>query len=285
MANKKRVVKKVLPKLLRMPTGFGLPVEWKWFLESNPRRIRALQLLLKTCAKVFIRTGMTDKPAERMGFYLGRMCVEEFNEILLLAGNGYGVGAQKILRGMYERAVTAGYLLSNLDKGELFLDFHHVHKYKAANHQAKIPHLVPPLAADIVAQVKADFEAVKQHYMEETCKRCKRTRIQPSWTKLDTASMAVALGKGYADLYYDAFYRPTLQTHTTVASVLGRLLEHPNGTIGFNEGSQRAQATEAVFFAHTLMLRILITQNDHFQLGLEADLKARCKEFAQTYNR
>jgi hypothetical protein len=31
-------------------------------------------------------------------------------EILLLSANGYGIGAQKLVRGMYERAVTARYL-------------------------------------------------------------------------------------------------------------------------------------------------------------------------------
>ena len=42
---------------------------------------------------------------------LGRICVEEFNEILLLAGNGRGVGALKVLRGMFERAVYVRFWL------------------------------------------------------------------------------------------------------------------------------------------------------------------------------
>jgi hypothetical protein len=36
----------------------------------------------------------------------GRMCMEEFFEILLMCGNGYGIGAEKILRGFWEKAVT-----------------------------------------------------------------------------------------------------------------------------------------------------------------------------------
>ena len=75
-----------------MPVGFGVPVEWKSFLTANPARTQAIQNILETCKQVFLRMLSSDKPGERVGFYLGRICVEEFNEILLLSGNGYGVG-------------------------------------------------------------------------------------------------------------------------------------------------------------------------------------------------
>ncbi len=39
-------------------------------------------------------------------------------EILLLAGNGYGVGAQKLLRGLYGAAVTARYISQHPEKAE-----------------------------------------------------------------------------------------------------------------------------------------------------------------------
>ena len=62
-------------------------------------RIRAIQNALATARKVFLRTVKSDKPSDRVGFFLGRICVEDFNEILLLAGNGSGIGALKVLRG------------------------------------------------------------------------------------------------------------------------------------------------------------------------------------------
>src|SRR5271167_491232 len=43
-------------------------------------------------------------------YTLGRIAVDDFNELVVLAGNGRGVGALKILRGMYERIVTAAYV-------------------------------------------------------------------------------------------------------------------------------------------------------------------------------
>src|SRR5262245_29763237 len=47
---------------------------------------------------------------QRVVFYLGWICIDDFGEITVLAGNGRGIGALKILRGMYERVVTAFYL-------------------------------------------------------------------------------------------------------------------------------------------------------------------------------
>jgi len=271
------------PREDRAPTGFGIPVEWEHFLQSNPKRTRAIQNLLDTCHKVFIRGGATDQPAVRMGFYLGRICVEEFNEILLLAGNGYGVGALKILRSMYERAVTSAYLLNNVDKGDLFMDFHFVHRYKAYNHLKKISNVAKQPTQEMIDQIKSDYERVKDQYLEEICKTCQKKRPQPSWTKLDTASMAGLVGKGYAELYYDAFYQPTLQTHTTVASVLTRLKQKADGSIGFDEGPQREHAKNAVILAHNILLRIVDTQNKHFKLGLDTEIEQRAKEFLEAY--
>ncbi len=53
-------------------------------------------------------------------------------EILLLCGNGYGVGAMKILRGMYERLVTGRYLDAHPEETDTFFDFYHVSQYKLA---------------------------------------------------------------------------------------------------------------------------------------------------------
>ena len=46
------------------------------------------------------------EPIDRVLFWLGNVCREDFSEILLLAANGYGIGALKLFRGLYERVVT-----------------------------------------------------------------------------------------------------------------------------------------------------------------------------------
>jgi hypothetical protein len=49
----------------------------------------------------------TLQPADRVVFLMGSLCWEDFQEILLLSGNGYGIGASKVLRSLYEHAVAA----------------------------------------------------------------------------------------------------------------------------------------------------------------------------------
>ncbi len=45
--------------------------------------------------------------AEQVNFGLGGIGVDDFGEILILSGNGYGMGARKVLGGMCEWLVTA----------------------------------------------------------------------------------------------------------------------------------------------------------------------------------
>ena len=39
-------------------------------------------------------------------YTLGRIAIDDFSELMVLGGNGWGIGALKILRGMYERVVN-----------------------------------------------------------------------------------------------------------------------------------------------------------------------------------
>jgi hypothetical protein len=105
-----------------------------------------------------------------------------------------------------------------------------------------------------------------------------------SWTKLDTASMAHKIGKGYEDIYYDAFYQPTLQVHTTVASLMARLELTPKGTMTFKCGPQRDESGKAVILGHNLLLRVLDSQNKHFELSLDADLQKNVEDFQKAYD-
>ena len=57
-----------------------------------------------------------------MILYLGRTASDDFGELLVLVGNGYGIGALKVLRGMYERMVTAAFLAKNPSEARSFAE-------------------------------------------------------------------------------------------------------------------------------------------------------------------
>src|ERR1700733_6142269 len=221
--------RKAARKLSRVPTGIGNETEQKEFIRASPARMSAIENLYASAKQVFLRTLTSNVPADRVGFYLGRICVEEFSEILLLAGNGHGIGALKILRGMYERAVTAAYILANPDQADAFLEYDKVNKHKAYMHAKKLCDHGPRLAPETIKRIQEEFEAVKPMFLNGT-------RVRGSWTTLDTASLAQKAGPGYEVLYLDAFYKPTLEIHTTAASVFGRLELNEKAIMSFASG-------------------------------------------------
>jgi Family of unknown function (DUF5677) len=268
--------RKLVRKLSLVPVGIGNTAEQREFLAANPTRTKAIEDLYSTSQQIFLRTLISNEPADRVGFYLGRICVEEFSEILLLAGNGHGIGAQKILRGMYERAVTSAYILANPDQAHPFLEYDKVNKHKAYMHAKKLGEHGPRLTPETIKRIEDDFEAVKPMFWTGN-------RVRGSWTTLDTASLAQKAGAGYEVLYLDAFYKPTLEIHTTFASMVSRLELTEKGTMSFNSGPSRTEAHHAIVMAHTLLLRVLESRNSHFKLRLHKALEGNVADFQRAY--
>ena len=80
-----------------------------------------------------LRVLESSTPVDPVIFYLGRLCIEDFNEILVLCANGYGYGASKLIRGMFERVLTGLYLHLHPDQAEDFLDFYWISQRKEIN--------------------------------------------------------------------------------------------------------------------------------------------------------
>lgn len=260
----------------------GKPDEWQAFQMRHPNFIKKLQPLYETLNKMFIReiksSEAADKPASRVVFYLGRLAVEDFNEILLLCGNGYGIGGMKILRGLYERAVTLAYISENPDKAEDFLDYFNIHQWKFLNHVRQVFALDKlNLSSEEEAEIQNNYEKVKERYKEVLCEKCDKTRIRNSWSKLDTLSMA--RNAGIDKLYVPCFFHPTLQTHTTVASLCSRLKLRDDSGLTFIDGPQHKEADFSITGAHNLILCVLDAVNGYFKMGLQEEIEDRFRDF------
>jgi hypothetical protein len=90
----------------RMDMIFGLQDEWKAFGDNHPAFATAFGSLtaLIEHSLAIVPAG---SPAQNIAYQLRRECVENYMEILVLAGNGYGHASWRELRSMYEKAVTA----------------------------------------------------------------------------------------------------------------------------------------------------------------------------------
>ena len=174
--------------------GFGIPEEQTEFIKRHSLFFDRFPNLRSAFYTAFIREMSTAEPVDRVVFYLGRLCVEDFLELLLLCGNGYGIGAMKILRGMFECAVTASYLQQNSEEAENFLDYHWIAKHKLAQ-AIKETMGTDAIPKDIFEKFKENYQSVRPKFMVTDCKKCGTQRLNHTWTKLDFVSMARKAGK------------------------------------------------------------------------------------------
>jgi hypothetical protein len=256
---------------------FGLPEEWADFRGRHPVFLDRVANLFSACRIAFDRTAYTSEPLDRAIYFSGRLCLEEFNEILLLCGNGYGVAALRLVRGMYERTVTARYLSKHPEETDNFFEFHWVsqHRLMKAIETTMGSAL---LGEEKTREVEQHFRRVKERFMVTDCGECKSTRLNYTWSKLDFVSMARDSGE-IGQLIVPAYYLPTKEAHSTVGAILSRLDKGKTG-LEFDGGAQRKRADDALITAHNVILDNLALQEQHFKLNaLEKPLQTCRSDF------
>jgi hypothetical protein len=273
------------------PIEYGYREEWSAFAARHAEFTRRFVNIEKALETAFNRIHQTSSLIERTIYFLGRLAVEEFMEILLLCANGYGIGAQKLVRGMYERAVTARYLYKYPDEVRNYLDFNRVtdHKFLLAI-QSTMGHDV--FSQEQAEKIERDFGAVKTQFMVSDCKTCKTTRLNHTWSKVDILSMARMSDENLWRLIVPAYYRPTREFHSTMGAIFSRLDPEAaarNEGLIFDGAAQRDRADQSIITAHNLLLNVLDLQRECFHIHeLESllqtcfeDFKATLKEHAE----
>ena len=262
----------------------GFPEEWDSFFKRHPSWPKVLDNLHQILEKTFIRKAKVNTPSERIVFFMGRLCAEDFNEICLLVANGYGFGSLKILRGFYERVVTIIYISENENEAQQFLEYHYIHKGKLLTHaETFFGKLEQYLDKEEIAETKNNFNKYKVQFQQTSCKKCKTKRIMHSWSKLDIAAMAKRTKLDH--LYFPGYYYPTLQSHATISSMIYRLKSAETESVSFNEMSQPEMADNSLIIAHNLLIRMVNNQNEFFKLKLSTDLELLIKDFKRMWNR
>jgi len=255
---------------------FGDQDHWAEAERRNGKFFELFPHLMEVLRLTFFRQLKEAEPADRVIFILGRCCVEDFFEIILLAGNGYGIAAAKILRGLYERAVTMMYLIDHPDEVQSFLGYHHVAEHKLM--QAVLEnHGEGAVSKEVKEEREKQFNAVRENYMIDDCKECgTKKRMNHTWSKLDIVSMAKKTPwlKKYL---VSGYYIPMSYTHSTVHSMLARLEEAPEGGMSFNPDAQPKQADDSLKTAHILVLHVIREQHKHFKLDDPQKLRKRAE--------
>ncbi|MGH9535360.1 MAG: DUF5677 domain-containing protein [Terriglobales bacterium] len=260
----------------------GFPEEWADFKRRHGLFFERFPNLGEAIEKAFPALPGAG-PLDRVIFLLGRLCVEDFYEVLLLSGSGYGVAALKILRGMFERTVDALYLHIHPEEADAFLEFEWVAQHKLI--RAILDTFGPEaLPSKRVREVEEQFGRVKGRFEIADCPNCGTRRLNYTWSTLDLVSRAKEAGLG--KLIVPDYYLPLRHAHSTAGAIGDRLESAGPGRIGFNPDAQPGHADAALIGAHGLLLRVLALQRERFELSaLGGPLEICERDFREVWSR
>ncbi len=256
----------------------GFPDEWDAFFKRHPLWGEVFDRLHQIFELIFIRNAKIESQADAIVFLMGRLCIEDFNEIFLLSANGYGHGSFKILRGLYERVVTISYISKNKNEAEGFFNYRYVQERKLFEHgKAFFGDIEKYFGKKNIEKSMKNYEAHKNEFKYTVCKKCKKTGIMHSWSKLDLASMAKKVD--LHELYFPGYLVPTLHAHATNLSFFSRIKYSPKNGYSFNESSQPDAADKSLITAHNLIIRLLRIQNEYFNLNCDSKIDELSNDF------
>lgn len=281
----------------RLPFGVGDAEAQARFIKTHEKFLEEYLQIRALLEKVFLRplptseramplaspTEIEDRNmADGVVFFLGRAAADDFGELLVLAGNGRGIGAYKILRGMYERIVTAAFISKNAPEARLFLSHSFIERDKVwRRFKELIPDYPDNRKAEDIAAFEQELGEAKARLKESICKKCNQPISQEAWTRKTLDVMAEKADGNLARAYAYCYLMPTLHSHATAFSMESRMRWTEAG-YSFKEITEE-EARKAVLYGHGLILRLLKLENGHFGLELDAEVEERWRAFPEIW--
>ena len=217
-------------------------------------------------------------------FILARLAIDEFSEMLVLTSNGYGLGALKILRSMYEKVVTSAYVAENPEVSRALVDSTWVHKWSLWKRLRKVsPSADSGIDPAQIEDLESKAADAQSRLNESICSKCKQIISVHAWTKVTLLTMAEKVGTSLADLYAVAYQVPTAVAHATGESVNSKMEQAPDGSWTYRMDSSR-EREHALCAGHNLVLQLLGRQNEHFGYGLEEVLVPRVEAYKRIWS-
>jgi hypothetical protein len=255
---------------------FGYESEWETFAQENPKFLERFENLEQAIHCVAQTKLALVKSSDRILFFLCQQCIEDFCEILLLVGNGYGTGALKILRTMYEHAVTFSYLVSHEEEAKDFVDYHWIQEQKLARKIVEVfgKGAIPE---NKVAEINDRYAEVKEKFTIPECEKCGGTRVNHTWNSLDFVSMAQKAGI-IGRLIIQAYYLPLLHSHPSIRSLNTSVKpsEPPEDGMAFDFSRNATESKIALSIANSVLVIVFDSFATHFNLPNLAAKVAVC---------
>jgi Family of unknown function (DUF5677) len=273
-----------MPETIAERFSCGFPEEWEDFAKRHSLFLKRFPSLVAALNTAFIRRATLSEHIDKFIFFYGRLCCEDFFEVGLCCGNGYGAAALKLVRSLYERAVTLRYIHEHPEELTDFWDYHLVTAYKLLTpvDDTLGAKTVP---AEMRAKVSADFESVKERFMVTTCETCGTRRLNHTWSKLDFVSMSKKTGV-LGKLIVPGYYFPLRHAHATVGALLSRLEDSEIEGISFAPTAQRKEADDALMTAQNVIVDVLNVQDERFNIpGLKEQIQRIIDHLMEMYGK
>ena len=253
----------------------GDPDASQKFCTKNKAVIESVTKTHDLCFEMLkLATPKLKRQEKTIVWLLGASCLREFDEIMLLAGNGYGTGAMKLMRSFYERTVTMGFLAANPDQVQRFVDFSAIHWHQLLV-EADEMHEDFKIPDEERKRVEADYEAAKATFRDEKCPTCGR-RPPTSWTKVDMKTMASKVDKQIRQFCYNAYLVPTFHMHTTHWGIVNQSDIGESGKLRFSSVNVQETAAQKAFEqAFILLMQTMSVLDGFFELNMGKQLQER----------
>jgi len=264
-------------------TFYGFPDECHKFEQRHPLWNEIMGNLVKAMNLAFTRVEVMEGSADKFVYFFGRIVLEDFMEITLVCYHGYGVAASKLVRSMYEYAVTLRYLHEHPEEAETFLAYHLVQQDKLINRLIETfgDRILP---ADVIAEARRKAAEVKEDFMIPVCKHPgAKMRLNHTWNKLDFVAMAKKTGE-LGELIVPGYYFPLRHAHPTFGGLTERL-EIVDGQMSLKAEAQPEIVDRSLMTAHNCMLDAIKVQSDHFKIaGLEEAMQVCYRDFVRVWS-
>jgi hypothetical protein len=193
--------------------------------------------------------------------------LQDYEEVLVMWVHGFGDGATKLIRPLYEKVLTFAYLADHLGEISDFTDYSKVHWHKILQEGARVSEegdeWIDPVDRENILK---EYAAVRDRFRMTDCKKCKTERPMPSWTKRSTPELAKATHPVMRGLYFNAFLAPTMAIHPTFASMATQF-QITDGKLELNLDVVREDNGVAYGIALSMAFVALVTMNRCFGLG------------------
>jgi hypothetical protein len=264
-------------------TFYGFPDECHKFEQRHSLWNEIMGNLVKAMKLAFTRVEVMEGAADKLVYFFGRIVVEDFMEITLVCYHGYGVAASKLVRSMYEYAITLRYLHEHPDEAEIFLAYHLVQQEKLI-HRLIETFGENIISGELVADAKRAAAEVKEDFMVPVCDHPgAKMRLNHTWNKLDFVAMAKrtgALGK----LIIPGYYMPLRHAHPTFGGLTDRL-EVVDRRMGLKGEAQTEIVDRSLMTAHNCILDALKVQSEHFKIEeLEDAMQVCYQDFLRVWS-